>query len=102
MTTIGPEVAPAGTVVRIAVIVLLLLTAAAMPLNVTVSAELVAPKFVPLIVTCAPTHALVGEILEMVGGGGLAVTVKLVELVAVWPLTVTVNAPVVAPEGTVV
>ena len=58
-------------------------------------------KFVPVIVTVAPTTPLVGLKLEMVGDVTV-VTVKLVELVAVRPPTVTVIAPVVAPEGTVV
>ena len=68
---------------------------AALPLNVTAVAPV---KFVPLIVTLAPTGLLVGETLVIVGAG---MTVKLVALVAVPPGVVTRTGPVVAPVGTV-
>ena len=55
-------------------------------------------KFVPLIVTLAPTGPLVGATLVTVGAG---MTVKLVALVAVPPGVVTLRGPVVAPAGTV-
>lgn len=58
-------------------------------------------KFVPVIVTLAPTVPLDGLKLVIVGAGGGAVTVKFVELVAVPPPVVTLHAPVEAPDGTV-
>src|SRR2546422_202810 len=66
------------------------------PLNVTAVAPV---KFVPLSVTLVPTGPLVGVKLVIVGG--LAVTVKLLALVAVPPGVVTLSGPVVAPLGTV-
>jgi len=61
---------------------------------------LVAPvKFVPLIVTVAPTGPLAGLKLVMVGG---SLTVNAVALVAVPAELVTLIGPVVAPGGTVV
>ena len=68
---------------------------AALPLNVTAVAPV---KFVPLIVTLAPTGPLVGVTLVIVGAG---ITVKLAALVAVPPDVVTLTAPVVALAGTV-
>jgi hypothetical protein len=56
-------------------------------------------KFVPLIVTLLPTAPLVGVKLVIVGA--LALTVKLLALVAVPPGVVTLTGPVVAPVGTV-
>ena len=70
--------------------------AAAVPLNQTVDAPV---KFVPLIVTLVPTGPLAGAKLVIVGA--LAVTVKLVALVAVPPAVVTLTGPVAAPAGTV-
>jgi hypothetical protein len=64
------------------------------PLNVTAVAPV---KFVPLIVTLAPTIPLVGVKLVIVGG---LTTVKLVPLVPVPPGVVTLSGPVVAPAGT--
>ena len=55
-------------------------------------------KFVPLIVTAAPTRPLVGVKLAIVGGTS---TVKLLALVAVPSGAVTEIGPVVAPAGTV-
>ena len=69
---------------------------ALVPLNVTAVAPV---KFVPLIVTLAPSGPLVGVTLVIVGA--LAVTVKLLALVAVPPGVVTLTGPVVAPVGTV-
>ena len=66
-----------------------------MPLNRTAVAPL---KFVPLIVTLAPTSPLVGVKLVIVGGDS---TVKALELVAVPPGVVTLIDPVVAFAGTV-
>ena len=60
----------------------------------------VAPvKLVPLMVTLTPTAPLVGEMLVIVGSGP---TVKSVALVAVPETVVTLIAPVVAPDGTLV
>src|SRR4051794_8664152 len=59
VTVIGPVVAPEGTVVVIEVIVLAV-TIATVPLNLTVLAEGVALKLVPEIVTDAPVVAIVG------------------------------------------
>ena len=69
---------------------------AAVPLNLTADAPV---KFVPLIVTLVPTGPLVGVKLVIVGA--LALTVKLVALVAVPAGVVTLTGPVVAPAGTV-
>ena len=69
---------------------------AAVPLNATAVAPV---KFVPLIVTLVPVGPLAGVKLVIVGA--LAVTVKLVALVAVPPGAVTLSGPVVAPAGTV-
>src|SRR5882672_4186151 len=69
---------------------------AAIPLNVTVLVPLVAPKFVPTIVTAVATGPLVGARLVRVGG---TVTVNDTPLLAS-PPTVTTTLPVVAPVGT--
>ena len=69
---------------------------ALVPLNVTPVAPV---KFVPLIVTLAPTAPLVGVKLVIVGP--LADTVKVLALVAVPAGVVTLTSPVVAPVGTV-
>jgi hypothetical protein len=97
VTQIFPVVAVLGTVAVIFVDEFSV-NVAETPLNVT----LVAPaKFVPVIVTDAPTGPLVGEKEETVGGAA-AVTVKFWELGAVPSGVVTLIGPVVAPEGTVV
>ena len=69
---------------------------AALPLNRTADAPV---KFVPLIVTLVPAGPLVGVKLVIVGA--LALTVKLLALVAVPPGAVTLTGPVAAPAGTV-
>ena len=69
---------------------------ALVPLNVTAVAPV---KAVPVIVTLLPTGPLVGVKLVIVGA--LAVTVKLLLLVAVPPGVVTLSGPLVAPLGTV-
>ena len=92
VTPSSPVVAPTGTDVWIAVAELTVKAALA-PLNVTDVAPL---KFVPLIVTLAPTGPLVGVKLAIVGA-----TVKVLALVAVPPGVVTASGPVVAPVGTV-
>jgi len=87
-------VAAAGTVVPM-LVVLQLVVVAIVPLNDTVPLD---PKFVPVIVTEAPTAPLVTERLVIVGVGS---TVKLIPLVLT-PLAFTTTLPVVAPLGTVV
>jgi hypothetical protein len=94
-TTTLPVVAPLGTVVFIDVAPQLV-TVAVVPLNLTVPAPWVEPKFVPVIVTAALTAPEVGDKLVMLGA---ATTVKLTPLLAT-PLTVTTTLPVVAPVGT--
>ena len=95
VTTTLPVVAPLGTGAT-------MLVAdhdvgvAVVPLNRTVLVPCVAPKFVPVIVTDAPTAPLVGERLVNVGG---SVTVNVTPLLAT-PPTVTTTLPVVAPVGT--
>jgi len=69
---------------------------AAAPLNLTAVAPV---KFVPLIVTLVPAGPVAG--VKVVIVGALAVTVKLVALVAVPPDVVTLSGPLAAPAGTV-
>jgi hypothetical protein len=76
-----------------------LVAVAVVPLNFTVLVPCVAPKFVPVIVTAAPTKPVVGFKLVMLGPD--AVTVKVMPLLAT-PPTVTTTFPVVAPAGTCV
>jgi len=96
VTEILPVVAPVGTV---AVIWVELLTAkeAVVPLNLTAVAPV---RFVPAIVTVAPTAPVVGEKLVTVGTTDVA-TVKLLVDVAVPTGVVTEIFPVVAVPGTV-
>jgi hypothetical protein len=96
VTTTFPVDAPVGTVTTM-LVALQLVTVAAVPLNLTVLVPWVAPKFVPAIVTVAPTNPDVGFRFVMLGGG--AETVKLTPLLAT-PPTVTTTFPVVAPVGT--
>jgi hypothetical protein len=92
-----PVVAPVGTVATIDVAVQLPIEVAVVPLNFTVLVPCVVPKFVPVIVTGAPTAPDVGDKLVMLGA---ATTVNEEPLLAT-PLTVTTTLPVVAPVGTV-
>jgi hypothetical protein len=87
--------APAGTGTTIEV-VLQLVGAAAIPLNATVLAPCVEPKFVPVIVTGVPTGPRVGDRLLIVGA---VKTVKIAPLLDT-PPTVTTTFPLVAPLGT--
>lgn len=81
-------------------VVLAALTVAAVPLNLTISADGVALKFVPEITTVAPTGPADGEKLAIVGGGAIP-TMKFELLVAVCVVpTLTVIGPVVAVGGT--
>jgi hypothetical protein len=87
--------APVGTGNEIDV-ALQLVGVAEVPLNLTVLVPWVVPKFVPVIVTEAPTAPVVGDKLVMLGA---ATTVNDLPLLAA-PLTVTTTLPVVAPVGT--
>ena len=95
-TTTLPVVAPVGTEAFIDVALQLVIVVAAVPLNFTVLVPWVEPKFVPVIVTDAPTAPDVGERLVMLG----AATMVNDEPLLATPLTVTTTFPVVAPAGT--
>jgi len=97
VTTTLPVVAPVGTVATIDVALQLPMVVTAVPLNLTVLVPWVEPKFVPVIVTDAPTAPEVGERLVILGA---ATTVNDTPLLALLP-TVTTTLPVVAPVGTV-
>src|SRR5579864_4924046 len=96
VTTTFPVVAPLGTGATM-LVALQLVGVAAVPLNLTVLAPCVEPKFAPVIVTEVPTAPELGERLVMLGVELL--TVKLTPLLAT-PPTVTTTFPVVAPLGT--
>jgi hypothetical protein len=96
VTVIFPVVAPAGTVAVIFVAEFMTNVACVL-LNATAVAVL---KFVPLIVTAAPTAPLVGE-MEVIVGEPETVTVNEAALVPVPPDVVTLIEPLVAVEGTV-
>jgi len=93
VTDIGPVPALAGTLV-VMLVVVKLVTIAGMPLKETEGAV---RKFVPVMVTVAPTAPLVGEKPTNVG---LARKVNPV-LVRVTPLVVNEIEPLPAPGGTV-
>ena len=95
-TTTFPVVAPLGTVAVI-LVADQVPTVAVVPLNVTEPLPCVAPKFVPVMVTEAPTAPVVIDRLVILGAG---TTVKLIPLLAA-PLAFTTTFPVVAPTGTV-
>jgi hypothetical protein len=95
-TTTGPVVAPEGTVTAM-LVALQFVTVAVVPLNLTVPPPCVEPKFVPVMVTAAPTIPEVTDKLEMLGVGS---TVNAIPFVLT-PLAFTTTLPVVAPEGTV-
>jgi hypothetical protein len=96
-TEMVPVVAPEGTS-TVKVVADALVTVARVPLNRTVLLAIVELKLVPVIVTVAPTAALVGVNPVIVGVGR---TVKLEALTTVTPLEVTEMGPVAAPAGTV-
>jgi hypothetical protein len=96
VATTFPVVAPTGAG-AVMLVVLQLVGVAAMPLNVTVLVPCIAPKFVPAIVTEAPTTPDVGFNVVRVGGG--CGTMNITPLLF-WPPTVTTTFPVVAPTGT--
>jgi len=91
-----PVVAPTGTGTSMLVAVQLE-GVPTVPLNVTVLVPWVAPKFVPTMVTTAPTGPCVKP--REVRLGPDEVTVNKMPLLAT-PLTVTTTLPVVAPLGT--
>lgn len=93
VTTTLPVVAPEGTGTTI-LVALQLVGDPLTPLNVTVLAPCVVPKFVPVMVTEVVTRPEAGDRLVIPG-----VTVKDSPLLAT-PPTVTTTLPVVAPEGT--
>jgi hypothetical protein len=95
VTTTLPVLAPAGTWTRM-LVALQVVTVAATPLNATVLAPCVAPKFTPVMVTAALTTPDVGVSDVMIAG-----TTKFGPLLACVP-TVTITFPVVVPTGTVV
>jgi len=95
VTTTFPVVAPVGTGTTI-LVALQLVGVPAVPLNFTVLVPCVAPKFVPVTVTEAPTAPLVGLRLVMLGVGSTVKATPALET----PLTVTTTFPVVAPVGT--
>ena len=95
VTTTFPVVAPGGTGVTI-LVSLQLEGAATAPLKATLLVPWDAPKLVPVIVTNVPTAPEFGDRLVMLGGG---ITTKVAALL-VWPATVTVTFPLVAPFGT--
>jgi hypothetical protein len=97
VTQILPEVAPAGTLVTMDV-VLAASTAAAVPLKVRMLSSSSESKFSPVIFTVASTRPLGGLKLVICGVG---ITIKLVALVMVTPLTLIVILPVDAPTGTI-
>jgi hypothetical protein len=95
VTSIGPLVAPAGTVAVIWLSESTVKLVAAVPLKSTAVALL---KPLPEIVTLLPTGPLLG-VKPLITGG--TVTVKLVPLVPVPFGPLTSIGPVVAPTGTV-
>ena len=96
VTTTFPVVAPAGTGTTM-LVADQVVGVALVPLNVTVLVPLVAPKFVPVMVTTVATGPLVGD--RLVSVGATVVTVKASVLLA-RPPTVTTTLPLVAPLGT--
>src|SRR6266480_2862330 len=92
-TTTFPVVAPLGTCTTM-LVALQLAGGASVSLNVTVLVPWLDPKFVPVIVTAAPTAPVVGDSPLMPGR-----TVKEMPLLEM-PLTLTTTFPVVAPDGT--
>jgi hypothetical protein len=95
VTTTFPENAPSGTGTTIEV-ALQLPGMAVVPLNVTALVPCVVPKFVPVIVTEAPTAPDAGDRFVMVG---FETTVN-VEPLLLTPLAFTTTLPVSAPAGT--
>jgi hypothetical protein len=97
VTTTFPVVAPVGTVTTI-LVALQLVGVAVVPLNLTVLAPCVAPKFAPVIVTAVPSTPDVGFRLVMLGPG--TVTVTLAEAVFVGSAFETAETLKLAGVGT--
>lgn len=93
VTEIGPEDAPAGTVV-VMLVELDEVTTAGVPLNDTAGEAL---KLAPLIITTAPAAPSDGVNSEIVG---VSNTLKMDPLVATTPFNVNVILPLEAPTGT--
>jgi hypothetical protein len=79
VTTTLPVEAPVGTTAMIDALLQLVIEVAAVPLNFTVLVLCVAPKFVPVIVTEAPTAPEVGDRLVIVGGAVTVITMLCVD-----------------------
>lgn len=99
VTEIVPVTVPEGTVTVSCVAEAAVTVAVWLLANFTVLFAGVALKLVPVMMTDIPGMPPSGKKLVMVGAP--AVTVKSLAEVPVWPPTVTVIFPVVAPEGTV-
>ncbi len=99
VTVMVPVVAPLGMATVRDVAVAADAVALTPPVKFTWLLEAVVSKFVPVMVSVAPTPALVGVKLVMVGVGRMVS--ELEEAALVTPLVVTVMVPVVAPLGTV-
>jgi uncharacterized protein YjeT (DUF2065 family) len=87
VTTTFPVVAPLGTG-TVKLVALQLVGVATVPLNATVLAPIVAPKFAPVIVTAVPTGPDVGVRLVMPGADDVCVTVKVWSAMVSVPLRV--------------
>jgi hypothetical protein len=97
-TTTFPVVAPVGTDVE-RLDGLQLVTVAAVPLKVTLLVPCTVPKFVPAIVTVAPTGPLVALRPVIVGGAAVTVIVRVSGLGSVTPLlSVTVSEATNVPD----
>ena len=97
VTVTLPVVAPVGTVV-VSVVEVAAVTVAVVVLNLTVFADGVVEKFVPVMVTEAPIAPVVGDNELIVG---VRRTVKAMPLLLT-PLALMTTLPVDAPVGTVV
>ena len=98
VTITAPVDAPLGTMHTILVALQLVTLTTSVLLNVMVEPPCVAPKFVPVMVTDAPTSPAFG-LKVSIEGYVAAVTVN-TTLLDVPVEVVTVTAPVVAPLGT--
>jgi hypothetical protein len=95
LMVIGPVTAPAGTVVVICVLLLMVKLAVTLLLKRTAVTPV---KLLPVMMTLLPVAPLVGERELTVGQ---AVTVKLCVCTSAQPVLLMVRGPVTAPAGTV-
>src|SRR5713226_2023553 len=95
-----PAPAAPGTV-TVRLVALAAVTRALVRLNVTMSLATVAPKPVPVSVTCVPAGPWAGDIDVITGAAGAAWTVNGSGLLADPADVDTVTVPLVAPPGTV-